>query len=312
MIAFLAKRIGYLLLTLFIVSLLIFLVFEFTPGLVARKILGPYATSLQVSLLTEQLGLNRFVGIRYGEWLLQLLKGDFGYSTLYRRPVNDIFWERLSNTLILASISFSIIVPCSLILGIVAGISEGSRIDRAISIVSVIATSIPEFASGAFLVSIFVIWLKILPGTSTLVTGEWSSFSQMILPVAVMVLYDLGYVVRMVRASMIEVMSQAYIRTAILKGLPLRRVIVRHALRNAMIAPFTIILLQLNYLVTGVVVVEAVFAYPGFGRMMLEAGLAQDVAVIQAGALFSVILIVFTQIVGDVGYRVLNPRISFD
>ena len=130
-------------------------------------------------------------------------------------------------------------------------------------------------------------------------------------PVAVMVLYDLGYVVRMVRASMVEVMTRPYIRTAILKGMRFRTVIMKHALRNAMIAPFTVILLQLNYLVTGVVVVEAVFAYPGFGRMLLEAALAQDVAVVEAGALFAVMISVFTQIAGDLGYMMLNPRIRF-
>lgn len=126
-----------------------------------------------------------------------------------------------------------------------------------------------------------------------------------------MVFYDLGYVVRMVRASMVEVMMRPYIRTAVLKGMNFRDVIMKHALRNAMIAPFTVILLQINYLVTGVVVVEAVFAYPGFGRMMLEAALSQDIAVIEAGALFSVLVAVVTQIVGDFGYMLLNPRIRF-
>lgn len=311
MVAFLARRAGYLLLTMFVVSLLIFLVFEMTPGLVARKILGPYATPLQVDILTEQLGLNRFVGIRYAEWVWHLLHGDLGYSTLYRQPVNDVVWKRLANTLVLAALAFAIIVPASIVLGIAAGMREASRLDRVISVGSMVTASIPEFASGVFLASIFVIWLNILPGTSTLMTGDWSIASQLVLPVAVMVLYDLGYVVRMVRASMVDVMTQSYIRTAVLKGLRFRDVIIRHALRNAMIAPFTVLLLQLNYLVTGVVVVEAVFAYPGFGRMMLEAGLSQDVAIIEAGSLFAVFLVVMTQIVGDLAYMVLNPRIRF-
>lgn len=129
--------------------------------------------------------------------------------------------------------------------------------------------------------------------------------------VAVMVLYDLGYVVRMVRASMVDVMTRPYIRTAVLKGLSFREVIIKHAMRNAMIAPFTVILLQINYLVTGVVVVEAVFAYPGFGRMVLEAGLAQDIAVIEAATLVAVFINVMAQIAGDLGYMYLNPRIRF-
>ena len=121
--------------------------------------------------------------------------------------------------------------------------------------------------------------------------------------------YDLGYVVSMVRASMVEVMQRPYVRTAVLKGLSLRRVILGHALRNAMINPVTVILLQINYLITGVVVVETVFAYPGFGRMMLEAALFKDIALIEVGALVAVFVAVMTQILGDLGYMLLDPRI---
>lgn len=170
----------------------------------------------------------------------------------------------------------------------------------------------PEFASGVFLQSIFVIWLGLLPGTSPLdPSGGWSIASQLVLPVAVMVLYDLGYVVRMVRASMVETMTRPFIRTAVLKGLDFRKVILKHAIRNAMIGPFTVILLQVNYLLTGVVVVEAVFGFPGFGRMMLDAALNKDIAVIEAGSMFAVFVTVATQIVGDFGYMLLNPRIRF-
>jgi peptide/nickel transport system permease protein len=279
---------------------------------VARKVLGPYATLLQVDLLTEQLGLNRPAIVRYVEWLGKVLTGDLGYSTLFKQPVIGIIWDRVGNTLILASIAFAIIVPASIVLGVAAGMREGSMLDRTISLASVLTTSIPEFASGVFLASIFVIWLGLLPGTSPLERGgDWSIASQLVLPVVVMVGYDLGYVVRMVRASMADVMTRPYIRTAVLKGLPFGDVIMKHALRNAMIAPFTVILLQLNYLVTGVVVVEALFAYPGFGRMMVEAALAKDTAVLEAGSMFAVFIVVTTQIVGDFGYMLLNPRIRF-
>lgn len=312
MLAFLSKRIALLAFTMLVVSALVFAAFEFTPGQVARKVLGPFATQDQVDRLTEELGLNRPVVVRYGEWLGNTLSGNLGYSTLYKTEVNDIIGDRLKNTLLLAGVAFAIIVPMSIILGIISGMREGSILDRSISVLSIVTTSVPEFASGVFLASIFVIWLGWLPGTSPLDTGAgWSIWQQLVLPVAVMVLYDLGYVVRMVRASMVEVMMRPYIRTAILKGLKFRTVIMKHALRNAMIAPFTVILLQLNYLVTGVVVVEAVFAYPGFGRMLLEAALAQDVAVVEAGALFAVFISVATQIAGDIGYMMLNPRIRF-
>lgn len=312
MLAFLSKRIALLAFTMLVVSLLVFMAFEFTPGQVARKVLGPFATQDQVDRLTEELGLNRPVIERYWEWLTNTLQGDLGYSTLYKLPVNDIIWDRLANTLLLAGVAFAVIVPLSIILGITAGMKEGSILDRSISVSSIVTTSVPEFASGVFLASIFVIWLGILPGTAPLDSGAgWPIWQQLILPVTVMVLYDLGYVVRMVRASMVEVMTRPYIRTAILKGLSFRDVIMKHALRNAMIAPFTVILLQINYLITGVVVVEAVFAYPGFGRMLLDAALSQDVATVEAAALFAVFVSVSTQIAGDLGYMMLNPRIRF-
>lgn len=312
MIGFFAKRLAYLIFTMLVVSFIIYTISEFTPGDVARKILGPFATKNQVELLTEEMGLNRPVFIRYFEWVGQILGGDLGYSTRYKTEVNNIIWGRLYNTMVLASIAFAIIVPASIIFGIAAGMREASKLDRTISLASIITTSVPEFASGVFLSWILVIWLGVLPGTSTLDTGAgWSLASQLVLPVAVMVLYDLGYVIRMVRASMVEVMTRPYIRTAVLKGLRFREVILKHAVRNAMIAPFTVILLQINYLVTGVVVVEAVFAYPGFGRMMLEGALSQDIAIIEAGALFAVLIAVVTQIVGDFGYMLLNPRIRF-
>jgi peptide/nickel transport system permease protein len=310
MAAFLIRRLGQMLLTMLIASFLIFAMSEWTPGSVARKQLGQFATQEQVDLLTERLGLNRPVIVRYVEWLGNILQGDLGMSTRFKEPVNEIIWDRLGNTAILAAIAFAIIVPTSILLGIAAGTREGSVLDRTISLGAIVTTSVPEFASGVFLASIFVIWLGWLPGTSTLdPTGQWSIASQLVLPVAVMVLYDLGYVVRMVRASMVEVMTKPYIRTAMLKGLAFRDVVMRHALRNALIAPFTVILLQINYLVIGVVVVEAVFAYPGFGRMMLDAALFKDVALIEAGGLVAVFIAVTTQIVGDVGYMLLNPRI---
>jgi peptide/nickel transport system permease protein len=312
MLNFFAKRFGYLLLTMVAVSMLVFFLNEFSPGQVARKILGPYAEENSVAILTKQMGLDRPVLVRYVEWLWQILHGNLGKSTLWAVPVGSIIWDRLLNTLIIASLAFAVIVPASMILGVLSGMREGSRLDRSISVASIVTTSVPEFASGVFLQTIFVIWLGLLPGTSPLdASGGWSIASQLVLPVSVMVLYDLGYVVRMVRASMVETMTRPYIRTAILKGLAFKDVIMKHAIRNAMITPFTVILLQINYLVTGVIVVEAVFGYPGFGRMMLDAALNKDIAVIEAGSLFAVLVTVLTQIAGDFGYMLLNPRIRF-
>ncbi|MBI2469330.1 MAG: ABC transporter permease, partial [Candidatus Rokubacteria bacterium] len=236
--------------------------------------------------------------------------GDLGYSLRFKVPVREIIWNRLGNTAFLAAICFALIVPVSMALGIAAGMRESSRLDRGILLFSTVVASVPEFALGVFLASIFVVGLGWLPGTATLVGGGgWSVASQFVLPVAVIVLYDSGYVVSMVRASMVEVMQRPYIRTAVLKGMRFRRVILGHALRNAMINPVTVIFLQINYLISGVVVVETVFAYPGFGRMMLEAALFKDIALIEAGALVAVFVAILTQVLGDLAYMLLDPRI---
>jgi peptide/nickel transport system permease protein len=307
---FLLKHLLFLLLTMFVVSLLVFTLNEFSPGDVARKELGQFATQEQVDLLTERLGLNRPLLVRYVESLGKLASGDLGHSLRFKVPVKEILADRLKNTAILAAICFALIVPLSMLLGILAGKRETSRLDRAVLLFATLAASVPEFALGVFLTGIFVVWLGWLPGTATLVAGGgWSVASQFVLPVAVVVLYDMGYVVNMVRASMVEVMQRPYIRTAVLKGLASRRVILRHAVRNAMINPATIIFLQLSYLIAGLVVVETLFAYPGFGRMMLEAALFKDIAVLEAGALVAVFVAVMTQILADLAYMILDPRI---
>ena len=310
MLQYASKQLLNMGLTLFAVSFLVFMLNELTPGDVAQKILGPYALADQVDVLTKQMGLDRPVFVRYLEYMGRALRGDFGESIVYRQPVSIVLWDRLRNTLLLATISFAVIVPLSVVLGVFAGMRERSPLDRALNVFSSICASVPEFAMGVFLAAIFVVWLGVLPGTSPLTTsGGWPLWSQFILPVAVVTLYDAGYLISMIRQSMVEVMRQPYIRTAILKGMSFRQVVMTHAMRNALIAPFTVILLQLNYLVSGLVVVETVFAYPGFGRMMLEAALAKDIAIIEAGTIVAVSVTMFTQLAGDLGYMALDPRI---
>jgi len=307
---FALKHVAFLLLTLLVVSFLVFALNEFSPGDVARKLLGAYATQEQVDHLTREMGLDRPLLVRYVEFVGRLARGDLGTSTRFKVPVRDIIWTRLANTAFLAALAFACIVPLSMLLGIAAGMRESSPLDRAILLFSTVVASVPEFALGVFLASVFVVGLGWLPGTATLVAGGgWSLASQLVLPVAVIVLFDAGYVISMIRASMIEVMQRPYIRTAVLKGMSFRRVVLRHAFRNAMINPVTVVLLQINYLISGVVVVETVFAYPGFGRMMLEAALFKDVALVEVGALVAVGLAVLTQILGDLAYVMLDPRI---
>ena len=235
MLVFIVKRLGFMVLTMIVVSLLLFLLLEFTPGSVAMKVLGQFSSEEQRNLWLEAHGYFRPFYVRYFSWLGNFATGDFGESIRFKVPVSQILWPRLGNTAILGAATFAVMIPISLVLGVLAGMREGSKLDRAISVTSIATTSVPEFASAVFVSAIFVFWLKLLPGTSTMSDGF--APEQLVLPVMVLVLYDFGYVVRMTRASMAEVMTTPYIRTAVLKGLPYRQVILKHALRNALIAP---------------------------------------------------------------------------
>ncbi len=309
MLIFITRRIGTMALTMLVVSLLLFLLLELNPGSVATKVLGPYSTEEQRRIWLEAHGYFDPLYERYFRWLTDFIRGDFGESTRFKVPVGDILWPRLGNTAILGLAVMAVVVPLSLTLGVLAGMKEGSSLDRGISISSIFFTSIPEFASAVFLASIFVFWLGWLPGTSGMSDGF--DLRQLVLPVMVLVIYAFGYTVRMTRASMAEVMMTNYIRTAVLKGLPWRTVITKHALRNALIAPFTVLMLQINWLLSGVIVVEFFFAYKGFGALLLEASLNQDIFLIEACAMVAVFVAVGTQFVADVGYTYLNPRIRF-
>ncbi len=309
MVIFLAKRFAFMLLTMLAVSILVFLLLEVNGESVAVKVLGPYSSEEQRRLWLEDNGYFEPAYVRYFTWLGSMLVGDFGESIRFRVPVAEVLWPRLLNTAILGGMVFLIMVPLSLTLGVLAGMREGSVLDRTITVGAVATTSVPEFASSVLLGYIFVFELGLLPGTSGMTEGF--DLSQMVLPVMVLVLYGFGYITRMMRASMAEVMQSAYIRTANLKGLPYRRVIMKHALRNALIAPFTVIILQINWLLSGVIVVEFFFAYNGFGRLLLEASLNQDIYLIQACAMVAVFVAVGTQTIADIGYTYLNPRIRF-
>src|SRR5215510_1958954 len=322
MLKFFAKRIGGLLFTMLVVSFLIFLTFELSSQNVAKTALGQFATKAQLELYNKQHCLTDTFLVRYGAWLgvvpnchgevSGLLQGDFGESHLWRTKVNTFIWDRIGNTTILALLAFAIIAPLSVLFGVAAGMREGSLLDRTISLMSTISTSVPEFCSGAILAAIFVVGLSVLPGTAPMESGGgWSIGMQLVLPVATLTIYYMGYLVRMVRASMVEVMTRPYIRTAVLKGMSFRDVVIKHAMRNALITPFTAILMQLNFLFTSVVVVETLFAFPGFGRMLAEATLYKDLATVETASMFAVFVVVTSQIIGDFTYMLLNPRIRF-
>ena len=309
MLIFAGKRIAALVLTMVVVSILLFLALEFTPGDVATKVLGPYSSPEQRQLWLEAHGYNAPLVQRYFSWAANFATGDWGQSLRFKVPVSEILWPRLGNTAILGLATFAVMIPLSMVLGILSGMKEGSKLDRSISVTSIITTSIPEFASAVFVVAIFVFWLKLLPGTSTMTNGF--DPLQLIMPVLVLVIYDFGYVTRMTRASMAEVMTTQYIRTAILKGVPWSTVVLKHALRNALIAPFTVIMLQVNWLLSGVILVEFFFAYKGFGALILEAALNKDIFLLEACTMITVFVAVASQMIADLGYTYLNPRIRF-
>ena len=309
MLIFILKRIGQMLLIMVVISIMLFLLLEINVESVAVKVLGQYSTEEQREIWLQNNGYYDPLYQRYFRWLGNFVTGDLGESVRFKQPINDFMWERLWKTTILGFWTMVVLIPLSLTLGILAGMREGSKLDRTISVTSIATTSVPEFASAPLLAAIFVFWLGWLPGTSSMISGwDWK---QLILPIMVLVIYDFGYVARMTRASMAEVMTTHYIRTAVLKGLPYRQVILRHALRNALIAPFTVIMLQIPWLLSGVIVVEFFFAYKGFGALLLEASLNQDILLIEACSMVAVFVVVATQTISDIGYTYLNPRIRF-
>lgn len=265
-------------------------------------------TLTKASWTSEKGAPRQYVPLQKG-----LLRGDAGTSFYTRRPVGETLWPRLFNTLLLTAIAFGFIMPLALALGLLAGLNEGRLLDRVLSIGGLVTTATPEFASGVFLILIFASWLKLVPGSVVTSEGEsvLSNPAQLVLPVLTLTLAEVGYVLRITRASMVEVMRTNYIRTAVLKGLPRWQIVTRHALRNALMAPITVIILHINWLIGGIVVVESIFGYPGLGRYVLEAALFKDVFAVEAAAMVLVVVAVSTQFVADILYTYLNPRIRF-
>ncbi len=302
-----AARLGGMALKLLAVSLLVYAVLEVNSGEVAAKVLGQFSTEAQRARWLQAHGYDAPFMLRYLRWLGDFLRGDWGISTHYRVPVIQIVPRRLLATLWLALLTLLVMVPLGLGLGILSGVFADRPLDRAISTLSIVTTSIPDYASCAFLSAIFVVGLRWLPGASTMTDGL--SLRQMILPVLVLSLYSTGYIARMTRASMREELRRPYIRTARLKGASRARIVLRHALRNALLAPVTVILLQIPWLLSGVIVVEVFFAYRGFGSLLYEAALNSDLPVIEACTMLSVIVVGITQQVSDGLNALLNPRL---
>jgi peptide/nickel transport system permease protein len=308
MFMFILRRIGAMLATMVALTLIVFYLVNLPGSLekVAKTEGNMRMTDEQVADWLEKEGFNRPFMVRYGEWIVGTAQGDMGWSRVFRKPVSEVVGERLGYTGILMFWVMIVMVPGALVIGILAGMKEGSLLDRSLSVGSIASTSSPEYVTGIIFTVIFASTLGWFKGIAK--AGD-ISFENFTLPVMTMALYGIGYIARMTRASMAEVMTSQYIRTARLKGLSFRVVVLKHALRNALIAPFTVIMLQFPWLLTGVVIVEAMFNYKGFGWVLVQAAGNNDIDLLLAISWVAVIVVLLTQLISDIGYAYLNPRI---
>jgi peptide/nickel transport system permease protein len=312
-LGFLIRRLALMGFTLLVISIAIFGITQLLPGDVATSILGNQATPEDLATLREQLGLNRPVVERYLDWLGGIAHGDWGTSLALGTPVGPLLMERLGKSVILAAGAIAIGVPLAIALGIGAGLTHGRVSDYLITVGTLVAVSLPEFVTGSALIVVFASWLHLLPPSSLVAPGAGAleTLRGLVLPCLTLTLVMLAHTARMTRVSMIEVLDSSYIRTAVLKGLPWREVILRHALRNALLPTITVIAMNIGWLIGGLVVVESVFGYPGLGRLLIDAIRNRDVPLIQAIALLVAAIYAFSNLAADLLYARLDPRIRY-
>jgi peptide/nickel transport system permease protein len=344
MLQFVGRRALSMAVTAICLTIVVFLLTNLAPNLekIARSELGGRISEEEVVSWLDRNGYGEPSLSRYGEWLgvvpgwtlevngvltgrcidsgtdpalapryCGVLQGDWGYSTVFRLPVADVIARSLALTGKLMFWVMVVMVPGALVIGILAGMKEGSRTDRILSTGSILTTATPEYVSGVLFIAIFAssaVGLRWFNGSATSAMED-ATFVNFTLPVMTIALYGMGYIARMTRASMTEVMTAQYIRTARLKGVSFPQVVLRHALRNALIAPFTVIMLQIPWLLNGVVIVETLFNYKGFGWTLVEAAGNNDIELLLGISVVSVLVVLLTQLLSDVGYALLNPRI---
>jgi peptide/nickel transport system permease protein len=298
------------LLTLFIISVVIFGATELLPGDLARELLGQSATEETLAALRDQLGLNEPAPVRYWNWLTGVLQGDFGVSMATQKPISELVGARLGNTLFLALYAAAMSVPLSLMLGILAALWRNSVFDRVSNAVALTAISFPEF----FVAYILILWLAqsgLFPSmvriTGATTTGDMLYMA--FLPALTLTLVVTAHMMRMTRAAIINLLASPYIEMARLKGMSPMRVVLHHAVPNALAPIINVVALNLAYLITGVVVVEVVFVYPGLGQLMIDAVTNRDIAVVQAIALIFAAAYVLLNLIADVLSTITNPRL---
>jgi len=311
MLKLITNRIGQGVITLFAVSVLIFICTQILPGDVASAVLGQGATPETLAAFRKELGLDQPAYLRYFNWLWGAVRGDLGVSMTNQRVIIDELLPRLYNTLFLAGYAALIAIPLSVGLGILAAINEGKAVDKVSNILTLITISVPEFFIAYLMIIFFVVELGWFPSLATVYPGIELGERIYIttLPAVALTMLVAAHMLRMTRSSVLSVMSSPYIEMAFLKGAKRTRVISRHALPNAAAPIITVVALNLAYLVVGVVVLEAVFVYPGIGQLMVDAVSKRDVPVIQAcGLVFAMVFVVLNTL-ADVLIILVNPRL---
>lgn len=292
-------------------SIIIFTGVELLPGDACTAFLERDAFGKLLENCRDNLGLNRQGFIRYFEWALDAIQGDLGTAANGITPITELVGARLKNSLFLAGCSLAVGVPMAIILGIITGLWRDRPIDIAISTVAIFAMTIPEFVSATVLILVFSVWLGWLPGIIVVSANApvHEFFPEIILPVVVLAMVMTAHMLRMVRSSVINVMSGDYVQMATLKGVPYPRLVFKHALPNALLPAINVVALTIAWLVGGVVVIEVVFNYPGLGRMMIEAISDRDLPVVQAIALIVGSAYVGVNLLADMLTMILNPRL---
>ena len=311
MLQFLVRRIALVAITLLVVSLAIFTITEILPGDVAQMMLKQDATEERLALVREELGLNRPAHERYLGWIGGVLRGDWGDSYITGMPISDILPRRIYHSLVLAVFALVVGTPVAVGAGVWAGIRPNSLVDRSVSTFGLVGISLPEFVTGVLLMLLLASTLHLLPPSSIMLPGESPLTRPEILVMPALTLTGVlfAYIMRMTRANVMEVMETHYVRTAILKGLPMRKVILRHVLPNALLPTITVIATNFGWMLGGLIIVENVFAYPGLGQLLLRSMLTRDVPLLEALTLLVAGTYAISNLLADLSYAVLDPRI---
>ena len=311
MAAYVAKRLGLALITLWLLSMIVFFAGQVLPGDPGRSILGPLAAPSAVAALDHQLGVDKPLISQYGSWIAGLLHGDMGTSYQFRSAVEPFIQAALVNSVKLAALAFVVVVPLGILGGILAALNVGRLADRVISVAGLSAATVPEFVSGIVVIVVFAVALKALPVSASAGAGASaaSQLNHLILPAIPLVFVLFGYIARMARAGTIEALNSDYARTATLKGLPRATMIRRHVLRNSLLPTITVIATQTGYLIGGLVVVEDLFNYQGIGNLIFKAAQAKDFAMLEAGVLTIGVVYVLATLAADLLLIALNPRL---